>query len=241
MLEKTLGIVLHSVAYSDKTAIVHLYTEKYGRITYALPQSQGRKSKLQRPLFTPFAVLDIESDYKPGRDIQKIKEVRPAEILQQLHYDPVKNAITLFLSEFLSRTIREPEANSAFFEFLLQSIRLLDIIEDGKANFHLCFLIRVSGFLGFYPNMESYHPGNYFDLLNGVSSVTQPDHAYFLSPDEAANFATLMRMNYHNLHLFRFSREERMLILEHIINYFKLHHAGFTQLKSLEVLKALFD
>lgn len=241
MLEKTLGIVLHSVAYSDKTSIVHLYTEKYGRIAYALPQSQGRKSRLQRPLFMPFAIVDIESDYKPGRDIQKIKEVRPAEILQHIHYDPVKNAITLFLSEFLSRAIREPESNPVFFEFLLQSIRLLDIIEDGKANFHLCFLIRLSGFLGFYPNMENYHSGNYFDLLNGISSSGRPEHAYSLSPDEASDFATLMRMNYHNLHLFRFSREERMQILEHIIDYFKLHHAGFTQLKSLEVLKALFD
>ena len=241
MLEKTLGIVLHSVAYSDKNAIVHLYTEKYGRISYALPQSQGLKSKLQRPLFMPFSILDIESEYKPGRDIQKIKEVRPAEILQQLHYDPVKNAITLFLSEFLSRVIREPEANPTFFEFLLQSIRLLDIIEEGKANFHLCFLIRLSGFLGFYPNMENYYPGNYFDLLNGTPSPTSPNHSYFLSPDETSSFATLMRMNYHNLHIFRFSREERIQILEHIINYFKLHHAGFTQLKSLDILKALFD
>lgn len=100
MLEKTLGIVLHTVAYNDKNHIAHLYTEKYGRMSYAIPQTQGRKSKSQRPLFTPFSILDIESDYKPGRDIQKIKEVRPAEILQQIHYDPVKNSIALFYPNF---------------------------------------------------------------------------------------------------------------------------------------------
>lgn len=241
MLEKTLGIVLHTVAYNDKNHIAHLYTEKYGRMAYAIPQTQGRKSKSQRPLFTPFSILDIESDYKPGRDIQKIKEVRLAEILQQIHYDPVKNSIALFLSEFLSRTIREPEANPVFFEFLHQSIKFLDIIEDGKANFHLCFLIRISGFLGFYPNIENYRPGDYFDLLNGISTSAHPGHAYVLSPDETFGFTTLMRMNYYNLHLFRFSRQERIQILEHIIEYFKLHHAGFTQLKSLDVLKTLFD
>ena len=220
MLKKTLGIVLHTVAYNDKNHIAHLYTEKYGRMSYAIPQTQGRKSKSQRPLFTPFSILDIESDYKPGRDIQKIKEVRPAEILQQIHYDPVKNSIALFLSEFLSRTIREPEANSVFFEFLHQSIKFLDFIEDGKANFHLCFLIRISGFLGFYPNIENYRPGDYFDLLNGISTSVHPGHAYVLSPDETSYFTTLMRMNYYNLHLFRFSRQERIQILEHIIeNY----------------------
>ena len=241
MLEKTLGIVLHTVAYNDKNHIAHLYTEKYGRMSYAIPQTQGRKSKSQRPLFTPFSILDIESDYKPGRDIQKIKEVRPAEILQQIHYDPVKNSIALFLSEFLSRTIREPEANPVFFEFLHQSIKFLDIIEDGKANFHLCFLIRISGFLGFYPNIENYRPGDYFDLLNGISTSVHPGHAYVLSPDETFGFTTLMRMNYYNLHLFRFSRQERIQILDHIIEYFKVHHAGFTQLQSLDVLKTLFD
>lgn len=241
MLEKTLGIVLYTIAYNDKNHIAHLYTEKYGRTAYALPQSQGKKNKMQRPLFFPFSILDIESDHKAQRDIQRIKEVRPAEILQRIHFDPVKNSIALFLSEFLSRAIHEPEANPNFFKFLYQSIKLLDVIEDGKANFHLCFLIQLSGFLGFYPNIENYHPGDCFDLLNGTTSSSIPGHPYTLSPEETVIFTKLMRMNYYNLHLFHFSRDERMQILNHIVTYFKLHHAGFTQPKSLEILKTLFD
>lgn len=139
MLEKTLGIVLHTVAYNDKNHIAHLYTEKYGRMSYAIPQTQGRKSKSQRPLFTPFSILDIESDYKPGRDIQKIKEVRPAEILQQIHYDPVKNSIALFLSEFLSRTIREPEANPVFLNFYINQSNFLISLKTGKRIFIFVF------------------------------------------------------------------------------------------------------
>ena len=139
MLEKTLGIVLHTVAYNDKNHIAHLYTEKYGRMAYAIPQTQGRKSKSQRPLFTPFSILDIESDYKPGRDIQKIKEVRLAEILQQIHYDPVKNSIALFLSEFLSRTIREPEANPVFLNFYINRSNFLISSKTGKRIFTFAF------------------------------------------------------------------------------------------------------
>ena len=48
MLDKTTGIVLSITAYNDKTSLVHVYTEKYGRISYALPLQQGKKSRLMR-------------------------------------------------------------------------------------------------------------------------------------------------------------------------------------------------
>lgn len=42
------------------------------------------------------------------------------------------------------------------------------MIEEGKANFHLCFLLQLTGFLGFSPNTDEYVPGSRFDMLNGV-------------------------------------------------------------------------
>ena len=61
MLEKTLGIVLHTVAYNDKNHIAHLYTEKYGRMSYAIPQTQGRKAD-----YTP-RLREILSLHEKGR------------------------------------------------------------------------------------------------------------------------------------------------------------------------------
>lgn len=241
MLDKTTGIVLGITAYSDKISLVHVYTERYGRVSYALPLQQGKRSRLMRALFTPFAILHIDGENKPGRDIQRIRDVQTAVPVPQLHYDPVKNAITLFLSEFILKAIREPEPNPALFDFLLQSVQFLHLMEEGKANFHLCFLIELTAYMGFYPNVSDYGEGRFFDLLNGVFSVSRPDHAYFLPPEEAGRFYQIMRMNYTNLHLFRFHRNERTAVLDYIISYFRLHHDGFADLKSLEVLKALFD
>ena len=241
MLDKTTGIVLSITAYNDKTSLVHVYTEKYGRISYALPLQQGKKSRLMRTLFSPFAILYIDGEVKPRQDIQRIKDVQTAVPVFQLHYDPIKNAITLFLAEFLSKVIREPEPNNSFFRFLLQSIQFLNLMEDGKANFHICFLIELTGYMGFYPNISGYKKGDFFDLINGVFSAIRPNHSYFLSSMEAGVFYKIMRMNYNNLNLFHFNRVERYEILDYIITYFKLHHAGFQELKSLDVLKALFD
>ncbi len=241
MLEKTKGVVLYTTAYNDKLSVVHIYTELFGRTAYAVSLSSSRRSARLRTFFSPFSVLEMEVEHKPGRELQRIREVQPLLVFQHLPYDEAKRSLVLFLSEFLARTIREPEANLPFFDFLVHSIQILDYLEEGKANFHLCFLIQYSNFLGFYPNVEGYQEGDYFDMMNGIFTSSLPGHGYFLYPEEARYFALLMRMNYQNLHLFKLSRTERWQILERVITYFRLHHPGLGTLRSLDVLRSLFD
>lgn len=50
-----------------------------------------------------------------------------------------------------------------------------------------------------------------------------------------------MRMNYETMHLFAMSRVERNRCLLIIIDYYRLHLPEFPPLKSLDVLKELFD
>ena len=62
----------------------------------------------------------------------------------------------MFLAEFLSHALREEGKNEPLFAYLVSSIRWLDACRSDYANFHLVFLIRLSRFLGFYPNLEVY-------------------------------------------------------------------------------------
>ncbi len=241
MIERTRGVVFHTVAYSDKASFVHVYTERFGRVAFLLPQSQGRKSRMLRPLFRPFSYLEIDCEKASNQDIFRLREVRQIELWQHLYYDPVKNAVALFLTEVLSHLFREPDANPSFFDFLVQSIALFDIIEDGKANFHLWFLLRLSGFLGFEPNVDTYKEGLFFDMVEGSFVSSLPSHSHFLQPHEAVAFAMLMRMTPQTLHRFRFSRGERKQIIEHIMTYYRVHNAGYPEIRSLEILHTLFD
>ena len=61
------------------------------------------------------------------------------------------------------------------------------------------------------------------------------------SPEEAARLTRLMRMNYETMHLFAMSRMERARCLTIMNEYYRLHLPNFPVLKSLEVLKELFD
>ena len=162
MLEKTKGVVLYTTAYNDKLSVVHVYTEMFGRTAYAVSLSSSRKSARLRTLFSPFSVLEMEVEHKPGRELQRIRETQPLLVFQHLPYDEAKRSLVLFLSEFLARTIREPEANPGFFDFLVHSIQILDYLEEGTANFHLCFFDPVLQFSGILSQRGEISAGGLF-------------------------------------------------------------------------------
>ncbi len=241
MLEKTLGVVLHIIPYNDKVAVAQLYTDRYGRTAYLIPLGTGKKARMFRSLFIPFSILELDIDLRAGRELQRIADAHTALPLQNIYTDPVKNAEALFLAEVLCQTLKEPEPNPSLFAFIAQAIQVLNLLEGGKANFHLCFLLQFCSFLGFSPNMESYRPGYSFDMLNGIFTSLRPTHAYSLDNREAEIFALLSRMDFNNLHRFGFNRGERNAILDRILVYYRLHQPGMSELKSPEILRAIFD
>jgi DNA repair protein RecO (recombination protein O) len=241
MLIKIKAIVLHCLAYSDTTNIVHLYTEEFGRMSYLATKTRSKKSNLKSAFFMPLSLVEIEADHKGSRHIQRIKEIRCLYNFTGIPYDPVKNAVSLFLAEVLYRSLRETEKNPALFDYLLRSIQFLDLCEKGLANFHFVFLIKLTRYLGFYPNVEEQHPHWYFDLQGGAFTPSRPLHNAWLTPEQAADFALLMRMNFDNMQAFLFERRQRVEILRQMLNYYRMHLTDFPSIKSLNVLQELFD
>ena len=100
--------------------------------------------------------------------------------------------------------------------------------------------MRLSRFLGLYPNLDGYAEGCYFDLLNACFVSAPPAHGMFVFPDEASRIRNLMRMNYDTMRLFGMNRMERNRCLDIINEYYRLHLPDFPELKSLRVLQELF-
>ena len=242
MLQKYVGIVLHTVKYNDKANIVHVYTEQSGRMSFLIPAQRSRKSAVKQVLFQPLSVVEFEADMRPRSGIHPIKEAKAWYVFTSLPYDLYKSAIAMFLAEFLYRALKEETTNVPLFAYLVHSVQWLDVCETSFANFHLVFLMRLSRFLGLYPNLEDYHGGDYFDLQNACFTPLRPQlHSDYIAPEEAARLTRLMRMNYETMHLFAMSRMERARCLTIMNEYYRLHLPDFPVLKSLEVLKELFD
>lgn len=241
MLVKTRGIVLHVIPYNDKYAIVHIYTEVFGRAAYLVSRSRGKKSSVSKALFMPLSVLEMEVEHLNKRDLHRIKEARLCYPQSELFCNPLKNVLTLFLAEVLFRVVKETEPDERLFDYLYQSIQLLEYADQGIANFHLVFLLGLLHYLGIFPNVEAEKEAVYFDMLNGEFVRQIPMHRHYLDQDESRIFARLLRIRFENMSLYSFSRQDRVLIINRIFEYYRLHLPEFPEIKSLSVMQSLFD
>ena len=241
MSETIHAIVLRVMRYSDKNSIVHVYSREHGRMSLLLPQGGSKRLVMRNALFQPLSTIEFVSKSAPSSDLHSVHEPRLTTNLAALYSHPHKSCIAMFLSEFLWRSLQEYEANEALFEFLTASISLLGDMDSGIANFHLWFLYQLGSFMGVQPDVESYHPGYWFDLGGGSFCKYSPASGNVLTPQEAEALMTLSRMTSQNLHLFRFSREQRNAILDSMLLYYRIHYSTLGSLRSHEVLKQLFD
>lgn len=241
MLYKTRGIVLHTLAYNDKYSIIYMYTEAFGRSAYLVSRSRGKKSMVTKALFMPLASLEMEVEHLNKRDLNRIREARLCYPITELFCNPIKNVLGLFLSEVLFRVVRERESDMHLFAYLYDSIRLLELTDKGVANFHIVFLLKLLHYLGIFPNEESYTINSYFDMMNGVFVGSLPSHDYYLNKEESSFFVKLLKINFENMSLYSFSRQERVNVINHILDYYRLHLPEFPEIKSLSVMQSLFD
>ena len=240
MLHKTRAIVLYNVNYSDTYTIVHVLTEAFGPVSYLTAKTKGKTTRVPKSLFHPLSIVDLEVDHQNLREIQRLKEARACIPLLSILSNPVKGTMGIFVAELIGKIATDAQPDQRLFDFILESIQILEVMEKGYANFHLVFMIGLSRFLGFYPDNTGYRPGMYFDMRSGVFTNYKPAHPHFLNPDESRVFFNLLRMNYENMALFTFSRHERKDIIYRILEYYRIHLNRLPEIKSLEILHEVF-
>lgn len=208
------------------------------RFSYASPKTA--RGRVRRQHFLPLTLLSIDYDFRLRSSLQRLREVRIDQPYLHIPINPSKQAILLFLAEFLTYATRDEQQNVPLFLFIRSSLLWLDETEARFANFHLVFMARMSRFLGFWPNLEDYHEGCYFDLRGATFTPLRPLHPDFLPPEDAAHVGLLMRISYPTMHVFLPTREERNRIAGIMLAYYRLHVPNMPDLRSLPVLRELF-
>lgn len=240
MQVKTRAIVVRTLRFGDDKLVVDLLTEASGRVAFMVRIAQSRKGRLRKQLFQPLTMLDVEYDFRMRLQMQRLRDARISRPFVSLALDSHKLPLSLFLAEFLSCATRVEQQNPLLFRYVSDSIEWLDTASEGFSNFHLVFMMRLTRFLGFFPNLEDYADGDFFDLRNGCFTHVAPLHPDFIQPQEAALMRILMRLNYESMHLFRMSHEQRNRCIDWILTFYRLHVPGFPELKSLDVVRQLF-
>ena len=235
----THAIVISSIKYGDSSLIVKLYTEDKGLVSYMIKGVlKSKRGKLKAAYFQPLTLLSIESNHQEKRNLQSLKEARVTYLYQKIPMDIVKQSVVLFLSEILSSSIQEEEPNTLLFDYLKNAFLWLDSHEN-SANFHLLFLLNLTKFLGFYPDMtESDKSG--FHLREGIFTNDLHEKE-IVTGDEILQLKKLLGINFDAIDSINFSKTQRQSLLRMLIRYFELHLEGFRSPKSLGVLEAVFS
>lgn len=234
----TPAIVLHRTRYSDRYSITQLYTREVGRIGVLVPERTRGKNVL-REYLRPLAEVEVTLQLRPKRDLAHIQEVQAIHLRHAVHMHPAKGAQALFLSEFLHRILITPQADEALYDHLATALSFWEGAQVGVANFHLCLLLRLLPELGIAPHVSlPSHPEEQFFSL-AEQAFFPEQQAYCLSLSASEHLLTFLRMDYHTMHRFRYSREERGQILDYLLTYYQLHLHEFPPLRCLPILRQL--
>lgn len=238
--DKTRAIVLKAIRYGDNSLIVKLLTEQNGLQSFMVKGAFNKSAKIRAALFQPLTLLDVVCAKSRG-DLGYLREAGIEHAYLDIPANITKNTIVLFICELLSKTIQEAETDTELFEFVHQALTHLDEMSGNCADFPLNFALKLSDFLGFLPNINSYQPGFVFDLEEGCFRHDSTGCIYFIDNQLSESFYNLCKTDFFadtNLNL---RNIERRQLLEAVINYYKLHVSGFNEMNSIEILKTVLS
>ncbi|MFW6222309.1 MAG: DNA repair protein RecO [Bacteroidota bacterium] len=237
MLVKTKGIVLHHIKYKESSLLATLYTEKFGRQSFIINSVRKKRSTFKFNLFRPLSLLSLEAYIKTRNNLQRIKEAKYHLLPQTIPYDMVKQSITFFLSEVLYQLLKEEAPDHNMFNFLEHAIEMLDDDIDGKANFHLIFLLKLTKHLGITLGTNYSESSPYFNLKNGRFESFQMHQPEQLNIQLSRIWSHLMVSEFDTMHLIQLNHHQRNELANQIIRYYQYHLNTLFEMKTLKVLQ----
>lgn len=247
MFVQTPAIVLHQTPYNDRYGIVHCYTVHMGRVNFLVskPSSGGGKKRGGRSTWQtlqPLVEVELNYEIRPHRDLHHIQEFKVTAARIPLYSHPVKSSVALFLSELLYRLLSHSESDPVLYDYIVHSLALLDGEVSAKAiaNFHLCFMLHLTAYLGIAPDLTLSERPRYFDLREGHYIGHAPMHQDYLTGQELTYLSSFARITFANSRRYQYNRAQRARILELLIHYYRIHLPPFGALRSPEILRTLY-
>ncbi len=239
MVTSTSAIVLSKIRYKDNDIIVKFFTKEYGVISFIVKGGQNsKKNKIKYVYFQELTILEIQFNYNSKRDLQYIKDIEIKHNYTSSHTDLVKVSVIMFLSEVLSNVITHQKRDIQLYNYIEQSLIWYDI-NKSNTYFHMIFLIELTRYLGFYPDILSNN-FKYFNLEGGSYEKSKTSE-YSITGDSLNLFNQILGIKFDSNPLPTLNSKDKMEIINIILTYYKLHINNFKPIKSLEIVKNIFS
>lgn len=238
MLQHTKGIVLRTVKYGESSLIVTLFTEHFGVQSY-LAQGVRKSKKNSTGLLQPSLLLDMETDHKPHKNLQRLRSFHPAFIYKTIQENVIKNSVALFSAELLLRLLPEHAPFQELFDFSFRYFQLLDQSASHEiANYPLFFLIKTGALLGYHIKGNYSNTTPFLDAQEG-GFTSKESSLHPLTPADTVELNELLQKEHADFFTYRLSSTSRNALIDWYLEFLKLHSQHLGQLRSLEIVRTI--
>jgi DNA repair protein RecO (recombination protein O) len=241
MLEKTSGIILHQLKYTDSGIVTQIYTRKFGRKSFLIRGIRNKKSGTHNIHFQPISILDLVMYYNESRGMQTIKEFSVAYAPVDIYSNIKKSCIAIFLGEVLNSVLKEESPHNEMFDYIKDSIMYFDSCKERFSNFHIAFLAGLCSYLGFEPGKRNNDENIFFDMVNGTFVVIPPVHGNYTLKEISDILARFFSSSWDKMDEIVLSGSKRNEVLDTLMKYYSIHLPGLKKINSLDILKEVFS
>lgn len=231
MLQKTEGILLRKVKFSDSSDICKIFTREFGLISFIIQGAGSKKNKIKQAHLSPLNILELDIYNHPVRNLKKMKELRCFEPLHQIQINAVKRNQSYFILEIMNRIVNEDEPFPRLFDFLKTTLVQLDRLAIHNEWLTHRFMINLCQITGHDINASEYIDGSRFDLNNGRFENTYLEHPHILDKELSQQLALLVKDE-----AYLPSLSYRNSLFYSLLDFLRIHFIGEKPIKSLAVL-----
>lgn len=235
MLDKTEGIVLKTTKYAESSVIANIFTKKYGLLSFIIQGLRSARNKQKGNLIQSANILQLEIYLKEQRNLNRIKEYSTAYIYTNTNTNFIKQSIVIFCIELISKCVKEHEVNERLYDYVSLFLIELDKDEHAIENKPLYFLLETASILGFEFSMQNILNGKYFSLERGKFEDFPTSAQSNLDEQETLLLKKLIAV-YYDKNEIKFNANERKILLDKLILYFRWHIPDFSEMKSPAIL-----
>lgn len=235
MIEVVKAIVIHSVPHKDSTRIVYVLSDSDQIITlYA--SGFGKKRSPQAAVYYPGNHIEIEVVKSQKSTLLKAKDANIISPWQTLQSDFYKSTVLTFMLECLMVYIKQGHVSNGLYDTVLNYLDILDNEDVDYANMPIVFLLKLSQYLGIYPE----NGDGYFNIREGKFEMRKHS-SYGMEKEDSSKLACLLPLKPSDQLKEKMGNNQRRSLIKNYLEFLDFHIDGHMKVLSLDVLSTVLN
>ena len=224
------GISLHYYKFGSASVISKVLTRESGLESFVVKGIRGKNPKNNIHLLHPLSVLELEVSNNKSGSLKYVKEMRSSIPLKEIFNSMHKKFLSMYIAEVLLRVLVESKEEKDLYNFIEEKTVEIEKSKKLNKNNALIFLIELSNYLGFYPNISNSQK-KYFNL--DLGEFSDLDSPYNISSKNKDYLCSLIKDKSTNI-----PYENRKELMVNLQQYYKLNHYNIDKMNSQKVIES---